>query len=171
MSQNAPPPKKSFEIIPLRTGEATEIQLLWASRDIHHTPSGYLEKRLKACKRWSQFCTIRKWMDNIVDDLMETIDPKRRQTFLLNLRNQEIRVVSKSNIRNEPGYTLIPSRVLSDIIVQAMTDTCMICNGEGCDMAKCRFRKSIKQTMMFDIDESGGVCMGKTLLEMLEKEE
>lgn len=157
------------EYIPLRSGEATEIQLLWACREVMDTSASVLEKRLKACKRWPQFRTMQKWLENTTNDIMLTIDPQRAKTFLVNLMHQQIRVVSKSRIVNEPGYTLIPSEVLSDIIIQAMTDTCMICNGEGCDMAKCRFRKSLKQTMMFDVDESGGVCMGKTLLEKLER--
>ena len=161
----------SDKYIPLRSGEATELQLLWACREVMDNASDKLEKRLKACKRWPQFRTMQKWMANMTNDLMRTIEPKKAQTFLINLMNQEIRVCSKSRIRNEPGYTLIPSEVLSDIIIQAMTDTCMICNGEGCDMAKCKFRKSIKQTMMFEVDESGGVCMGKALLNELKKRE
>ena len=162
---------KNGEYIPLRSGEATEIQLLWACREVFDTTAKALEKRLKACGRWAQFRTMQKWIENITNDIMLTIDPKRATTFLMNLMYQQIRVVSKNHTVNEPGWTWIPSEVLSNIILQAMTDTCMLCNGEGCDMAKCKFRKSIKQTMMFDVDESGGVCMGKTLLERLEGEE
>lgn len=158
----------SDKYIPLRSGEATELQLLWACREVFDTAEKGLEKRLKACKRWSQFRTMQKWIANMTDSLMQTIEPVKQRTFLLNLMNQQIRVVSKSYIKNDPDYTLIPSAVLSDIILQAMKDTCMICDGEGCDMAKCTFRKSIKQTMMFEVDESGGVCMGKTLLHKLE---
>lgn len=157
--------------IPLRSGEATEIQLLWACREVMDTCAEVLEKRLKACKRWAQLRTMQKWLENMTNDIMLTIDPKRAVLFLVNLRNQHIKVVSKGRVVNEPGYTTIPSEVLSDIIIQAMTDTCMLCNGEGCDMAKCKFRKSIKQVMMFDVDESGGVCMGKTLLDKLEGEQ
>jgi len=155
--------------IPMRSGEATELQLLWACREVLDNAEKMLEKRLKACKRWRQFRTMQKWLANMTNDLMATIEPKKAHTFLVNLMHQEIRVRSKSSLHNEPGYTYIPSEVLSDIIIQAMTDTCMLCNGEGCDMAKCKFRKSLKQTMMFEVDEGGGVCMGKTLLEKLER--
>lgn len=160
----------SEKYIPLRTGEATELQLLWACREVLDTAEKMLEKRLKACKRWSQFRTMQKWLENMTNDLMLTIEPKKAQTFLVNLMHQQIRVVSKSRVVNEPGYTYIPSEALSDIIIQAMKDTCMLCNGEGCDMAKCKFRKSIKEVMMFEVDESGGVCMGQTLLEQLRKD-
>lgn len=158
----------SDKYIPLRSGEATEIQLLWACREVFDTVAAVLEKRLRACNRWSQFRTMQTWLANMTNDLMLTIEPKKAQTFLINLRHQQIRVVSKSHIQTEPGHTLIPTDVLHDIILQAMSDTCMLCNGEGCDMAKCKFRKSIKQTIMFDVDESSGVCMGKTLLHQLE---
>lgn len=160
----------SDKYIPLRSGEATELQLMWACREVFDTAEKVLEKRLKACKRWAQFRTIQKWLANMTDSLMQTIEPAKQRTFLLNLMNQQIRVVSKSYIKKDPDYTLIPSATLSDIILQAMHDTCMLCNGESCDMAKCKFRKAIKQTMMFEIDESGGVCMGRTLLEKLEAE-
>lgn len=159
------------EIMPLRSGEATELQLLWACSHIMDTCSERLEKRIRLISRWPQFRTIQKWLSSITNEIMTTMDEKRAKTFLLNLMNQEIRVVSKSTIQTHPDYTLIPSRTLSCIIAQAMTDTCMLCNGDGCDMAKCRFRKELKQTMMFDIDESGGVCMGKTLLAKMERED
>lgn len=161
----------SKEIIPLRSGDATELQLLWACREVMDTAGPRLEKRLRAIGRWPQFRAMQKWLASITNEIMTTIEPRRAEIFLLNLMNQEIRVVSKGSIRSHPDYTLIPTETLSNIIVQAMTDTCMICNGEGCDMAKCRFRKSLKKTMLFDVDESGGVCMGKTLLEKLERGE
>lgn len=157
----------SDKYIPLRSGEATDIQLLWACREVFDTSEKTLEKRLKACKRWSQFRTMQKWLANMTENIMQTIEPAKQRTFLMNLTNQEIRVVNKTTIKRDPDYIMIPSEALSNIIMQAMTDTCMLCNGEGCDMAKCKFRKSLKQTMMFEIDEKGGVCMGKTLLEKL----
>lgn len=160
----------SDKYLPLRSGEATELQLMWACREVFDTAEKVLEKRLKACKRWAQFRAMQKWLANMTDSLMQTIEPAKQRTFLLNLMNQQIRVVSKSYIKKDPDYTLIPSATLSDIILQAMKDTCMLCGGESCDMAKCQFRKAIKQTMMFEIDESGGVCMGLTLLEKLEAE-
>ena len=156
--------------IPLRSGEATEVQLLWACREVFDTVAATLEKRLRACNRWRQFRTMQTWTANITNDIMLTVEPKKAQTFLINLGRQQIRVVSKSHIQSEPGYTLIPTDALSDIILQAMNDTCMLCDGEGCDMAKCTFRKSIKQTIMFEVDESGDICMGKTLLEKLISE-
>lgn len=155
--------------IPLRSGEATELQLLWACREVLDTAGQMLENRLKAAKRWRQYRTMQKWIANITEDLMKTIEPRKAATFLVNLSNQEIRVVSKRNIRNEPGYTLIPSDALGAILHQAMQGTCLLCNGDGCDMAKCKFRKHLKQTAMFEIDESGGICLGKTLLTKLEQ--
>lgn len=126
----------SDNYIPLRNGEANDIQLYWACREIVDTTSPAMQKRLKACGRWRQIRIMQKWWANITNDLMLTVEPKKAKTFLVNLMNQEIRVVSKSRIHNEPGYTLIPTEVLSNIILQAMNDTCMLCNGEGCDMAK-----------------------------------
>lgn len=158
----------SEKYIPLRSGEATELQLMWACREVMDTAGQRLEKRLKACKRWRQFRTMQTWLAKMTNDLMQTIEPKKAEAFLVNLMNQQIRVVSKSQITSHPDYTIINSEVLGDIILTAMNDTCKICNGEGCDMAHCKFRKALKKAMMFEIDESGGVCMGKTILDKLE---
>lgn len=38
--------------IPLRSGEATELQLLWACREVLDTAGQMLENRLKAARRW-----------------------------------------------------------------------------------------------------------------------
>ena len=160
----------SDKYIPLRSGEAADLKLLWACREVLDAVSETLEKRLRFCTRWRQFRTMQTWFANMTNDLMLTVEPKKAQTFLINLQNQEIRVVNKSRLHTEVGYTLIPTEVLQDIILQAMRDTCMLCDGEGCDMAKCEFRKAIKQTIMFEVDESGGVCMGKTLLDKLISE-
>lgn len=154
--------------IPLRSGEPNDLQMFWACREVFDMPEHHIEKRLKACNRWRQFRIMKTWMANITNDLMLTIEPKKAEAFLLNLMNQQIRVVSKSHITSHPDYTIINSEVLGDIILTAMNDTCKICNGEGCDMAHCKFRKALKKAMMFEIDESGGVCMGKAILDKLE---
>lgn len=162
---------RSEVYIPLRQGEATEIQLLWACREVVDTCERKLEKRFKAIGRWPQFRAMQKQLANMTNDIMTTIEPKKAHNFLVNLMNQEIRVCSKGTINPPKDYTLIPSQALSDILQQAMKDTCMLCDGDGCDMAKCQFRKSVKQLMMFEIDENDGTCMGKKLLQMVRKDD
>lgn len=147
----------------LRTGDASDLQLLWACREILDTCANTLERYIKASGHWEEYPEHQKWFADLTNDIMLTIEPEKAETFLVNLTRQQIRVVSKSHIQTEPGYTLIQSEVLSNIITQAMTDTCCLCDGEGPDMARCRFRKSLKKTMMFAVDESGGVCMGRVL--------
>ena len=147
----------------LRTGDASDLQLLWGCREILDTCAKTLERYIKASGHWEEYPEHQKWFADLTEDIMVTIDPEKAQTFLVNLMNQQIRVVSKSHIQTAPGYTLVPTDVLSNIIAQAMTDTCLLCDGEGPDMARCRFRKSLKKTMMLAVDESDGICMGKIL--------
>lgn len=152
------------EYIPIRSEEAPELEILWACRQALDDAEKPVEKRLRACKRWRQYRTVQRWMANITNDLMLTVEPRKAQTFLVNLKHKEIRVVSKGRTHNTPDYTLVPVDVLRDIVLQAMKDTCMLCDGAGCDMARCKFRKPLKQVFLFDVDESGGICMGHTLL-------
>ena len=65
------------EHIPLRSGETTELQLLWACREVLDTAGQMLEKRLKAAKRWRQYRTMQKWIANITEDLMNRRRPPR----------------------------------------------------------------------------------------------
>lgn len=94
---------------------------------------------------------------------------KKRRKFLLNLRGQELRVVCKGMPDTTPGYTVIEQDVLHTYIRQAIGHRCVLCDGAGCDMARCELRKALKKTVMFEIDEAGGICLGKKLLTHMEE--
>lgn len=82
--------------IPLKESEAREIQLLWGVMEILSETSPRLKKRLQACGRWRQLRTCAAWMGRIVGDVMDTIEPPKRRKFMLNLENQEMRIVCKA---------------------------------------------------------------------------
>lgn len=154
--------------IPLKESEAREIQLLWGVMEILSETSPRLKKRLQACGRWRQLRTCAAWMERIVGDVMDTIEHEKRRKFLLNLRGQELRVVCKGMPDTTPGYTVIEQDVLHTYIRQAIGHRCVLCDGAGCDMARCELRKALKKTVMFEIDEAGGICLGKKLLTHME---
>lgn len=154
--------------MPLREGEAREIQLLWGVMEILSETSPKLKKRLQAVGRWRQYRTAAVWLERIIEDLTGTIEPSKLRKFLLNLRNQEMRIVCKGVPDTAPGYTVVEQDVLHTYIRQAIGQCCVLCDGAGCDMARCELRKALKKTVMFEIDESDGVCMGKTILVRLE---
>ena len=154
--------------MPLREGEAREIQLLWGVMEILSETSPKLKKRLQAVGRWRQYRAAAVWLDRIIEDLTGTIEPSKLRKFLLNLRNQEMRIVCKGVPDTAPGYTVVEQDVLHTYIRQAIGQCCVLCDGAGCDMARCELRKALKKTVMFEIDEAGEVCMGKTILVRLE---
>lgn len=154
--------------MPLREGEAREIQLLWAAKDILRDPSPRLKARLQAVGRWRQYRTAAVWLDRTIEDLTGTIEPSKLRKFLLNLRNQEMRIVCKGVPDTAPGYTVVEQDVLHTYIRQAIGQCCVLCDGAGCDRARCELRKALKKTVMFEIPEDDGVCMGKTILVRLE---
>lgn len=147
--------------IPLKESEAREVQLLWGVMEILSETSPRLKKRLQACGRWRQLRTCAAWMD--------TIEYEKRRKFLLNLRGQELRVVCKGVPDTTPGYTVVEQDVLHTYIRQAIGHRCVLCDGAGCDMARCELRKALKKTVMFEIDEAGGICLGKKLLTHMEE--
>ena len=154
--------------MPLREGEAREIQLLWGVMEILSETSPKLKKRLQAVGRWRQYRAAAVWLERIIEDLTGTIEPSKLRKFLLNLRNQEMRIVCKGVPDTAPGYTVVEQDVLHTYIRQAIGQCCVLCDGAGCDMARCELRKALKKTVMFEIDEAGEVCMGKTILVRLE---
>ena len=147
--------------IPLKESEAREVQLLWGVMEIRSETSPRLKKRLQACGRWRQLRTCAAWMD--------TIEYEKRRKFLLNLRGQELRVVCKGVPDTTPGYTVVEQDVLHTYIRQAIGHRCVLCDGAGCDMARCELRKALKKTVMFEIDEAGGICLGKKLITHMEE--
>ena len=155
--------------IPLKESEAREIQLLWGVMEILSETSPRLKKRLQACGRWRQLRTCAAWMGRIVGDVMDTIEPPKRRKFMLNLENQEMRIVCKGVPDTTPGYTVVEQDVLHTYIRQAIGHRCVLCDGAGCDKARCELRKDLKKTVMFEIDETGGICLGKKLLTHMEE--
>lgn len=154
--------------IPLKESEAREIQLLWGVMEILSETSPRLKKRLQACGRWRQLRTCAAWMGRIVGDVMDTIEPPKRRKFMLNLENQEMRIVCKGVPDTAPGYTVIEQDVMRVFIRQAICQCCVLCDGAGCDRARCELRKALKKTVMFEIDETDGICFGKKLLTHME---
>ena len=59
--------------------------------------------------------------------------------------------------------------MLHTYIRQAIGHRCVLCDGAGCDKARCELRKALKKTVMFEIDETGGICLGKKLLTHMEE--
>ena len=107
-------------------------------------------------------------MERITGDVMRTIEPSKRRKFLMNLENQEMRIVCKGVPDTAPGYTVVEQDVLHTYIRQAIGQCCVLCDGAGCDMARCELRKALKKTVMFEIDETDGICFGKKLLTHME---
>ena len=154
--------------IPLKETEARELQLIWATREILSEPSARLAKRLRACRRWRQYRAASVWIDHITNDLMDSVEADKRRKFLMNLRNQEIRIVNKHAADASPDFTLVESDDLRFYIKEALCSRCLICSGLKSDMAKCELRKALKRTTLIDVDESDGECMGTRLLVHME---
>mgnify|MGYP007060498230 CR=1 FL=1 len=114
-------------------------------RDILRDPSPRLKARLQAVGRWRQYRTAAVWPDRIIEDLTGERSSRRScENFLLNLRNQEMRIVCKGVPDTAPGYTVVEQDVLHTYIRQAIGQCCVLCDGAGCDMARCELRKALK---------------------------
>lgn len=149
--------------MPLKTGEATQMQLLIGLIDTLDDGQEMLEKRLKRCGRWRQYRVMQTWTKLMAHDLLETMEPRKKALFWANLRNQVLHVASRGSVSAMPDMTVCRAEDLHWLIDDAVREHCAICMGLGTDMAKCELRKHLKRMALFEPDESGGVCMGKQI--------
>lgn len=161
-------PEANSDYLPLKTGEAGKVQLLWGCREIFEPEDERLEKRLLACGMRKKYRTMRTWIGPMCEALLMTVDPVKRATFYANLTNQELRVVNKSSINTTKDMTVVMTDDLYWIITDELQNHCAVCMGCGEDMRNCEFHKCLKRMTMFELDESGGVCMGKQLEQSVE---
>ena len=156
-------PEANSDYMPLKTGEAAQIQLLYGFLEVTDGAEQVLKKRLQRCKQWRQFRTMQSWIKTMVYEVCQTIDPQKRQVFKANLCNQQLRVVNKSSINTTKDMTVVLTDDLYWIITDELQNHCAVCMGCGEDMRNCEFHKRLKRMTMFELDESGGVCMGKQI--------
>lgn len=151
------------DYLPLRPGEAAQIQLLYGFLEVTDQAEQVLKKRLQASGQWRKFRTMQAWIKTMVHDVCNTIDPHKRELFKINLSNQELRVVNRSSISTTKDVTIVRTDDLLWLITDELINHCAVCMGCGEDMRKCDFRKRLKRMTMFELDEKGGVCMGKQI--------
>lgn len=151
------------EYLPLKTGEAANIQLLYGFLEVTDAAEPVLKKRLQHCGQYRQFRTMQSWIKTMINAMSKTIDPQKRQVFKANLCNQQLRVCNKHSISTTKDMTVVLSDDLFWLITDELHNHCAICMGYGEDMRGCEFHKRLKRMTMFELDESGGVCMGKQL--------
>lgn len=160
---------ENIPVSPLKSGEASEIQLLYGCRQILDTSADRLKSRLQACGQWSKFRTMQAWLPKVCDGIMTTVPVDKATRFLLNLCNQEIRVCSKSALQTKPGYILIEEDNLRDLMVFGMRNACLMCDDSHQERRKCQLRRILKQTTLFEPQESDAECLGQWLLGVCEK--
>lgn len=154
--------------IPLKPREASEIQLLFGCREIFDGCAEKLKARLQACGQWSKFRTCQAFLPKITDEIMTTVPLDKATRFLLNLTNQEIRVVSKSSLETRPGFILIEEDNLRDLLMFGMKSACVLCDGSHQERKNCQLRRILKKTTLFELEENGAECAGQWLLRRCE---
>lgn len=154
---------QSTDYLPLKTGEAANIQLLYGFLEVTDAAEPVLKNRLRKCGQYRQFRTMQSWIKTMIRELSKTIDPQKREVFKANLCNQQLRVVNKTAINTTEDMTFLRTEDLFWLITDELHNHCAICMGCGEDMRNCEFHKRLKRMTMFELDESGGVCMGKQL--------
>lgn len=155
--------EQSTDYLPLKTGEAANIQLLYGFLEVTDAAGPELKKRLQFCRQWRQFRIIQSLLLPLINALSKTIEPRKREVFRANLCNQQLRVVNKSAINTTKDMTVVLTDDLYWLITDELHNHCAICMGLGQDMRGCEFHKCLKRMTMFELDERGGVCMGKQL--------
>ena len=147
--------------IPLKQKEVTWLQLLWGCREIIEGDCE-MEQRLKSCRKWRLYRTIRSWIGPITDALMGTIEPSKARQFAANITNHELRVCTKGSINTTHNMIVMDEDVASRFVVRNVKDRCLLCDGSNAERAKCQLRRDLKHQIMFEIDETTN-CIGREL--------
>lgn len=164
--------KKEIPVSPMKSGEATEIQLLYGVWNILDGDNQkMLEKRLRDCGQWANYRMMNALIGKVVNGLMLTVPPDKAQRFLMQLGNQELRVVPTTNTAPKPGYMYVEEDHLRDLMVAGMQNMCILCDGGHQQRKGCKLRRIIKDVCMFELQESKTECLGQWLLARYQKDE
>lgn len=154
----------SEPILLLRPREATQIQFLLGLVSTGKRAEDILGRRLDATGDREAYVKAMDQLDAIADRLLETISPEKLSSLSLNLRHQELRIVTKAPADSSRfDCSLVPNAALYDLCATASHWECMTCDGEASDMAKCRLRKTLRQIVTVDFEDEGGVCFARKL--------
>ena len=163
---------KDIPQTPMRSGEATEIQLLYGVWNILDGDNQKrLEHRLRACGQWANYRMMHALIGKVVNGLMLTVPPDKAQRFLMQLGNQELRVVPTTNIQPKPGYMYVEEDHLRDLLVVGMQNMCILCDGGHQQRKGCKLRRIIKDVCMFEMHEDKNKCLGQWLLAHYQRED
>lgn len=154
----------SENTLPLRQHEATQIQFLLGLISECTRSQDVLKRRLRATgddERYGQLCAE---IGDITDRVLATVDADKLLTLRKNLKHQELRIVTKAPAdASQYGWTLVPARALQSLFATAAKWECKTCDGSPCEMTKCSYRKTLKQLMMFDLEDDAGGCFARRL--------
>lgn len=162
-------PASEIKQTPLKSGEASELQLLWGCRELIDGVAPHLKARLQECGEWSAFRTIQAFLPKVTNQIMLTVPLDKAERFLWNLGNQEIRVVPKSSLQSRPGCILIEEDALRDLFVFGMRNACVLCDGSHQQRKNCQLRRILKKTTLFELQENDAECLGQWLFARCEK--
>lgn len=160
--------KENIRQTPLKNGEASDIQLLYGCRELIDGVCERLKPRLRECGEWSKFRTIQAFLPSVTDNIMLTVPVDKATRFLMNLCNQEIRVVPKSNVQTRPGFILIEEDNLRELMMFGLRSACVLCDGSHQERKNCQLRRIVKQTTLFELEENNAECLGQWLLRRCE---
>lgn len=159
------------EYKPLKSGEASEIELMFGVWNILDEVSPILQDRLKLGKQWANFRMMHALIPKVMNGLMSTIQPDKAKRLQMHLGNQELRVVPTTNTAPKPGYIYLEEDYVRDLMVMGMQNLCLMCEGGHQDRKGCRLRKILKAVCMFELQESKTQCLGQWLLSRYKVDE
>lgn len=160
-----------FDPMPLKSGEASEIELMFGVWNILDEAEPALKARLQHGKQWANFRMMHALIPKVMNGLMATMDPAKAKRLQMHLGNMELRVVPTTNTQPKPGYIYVEEDYVRDLMVLGMQNMCLMCDGGHQDRKGCRLRKILKDICMFELQESKSECLGQWLLSRYQKEE
>ena len=125
--------------------ELTAIEYIAALEAHVHNDEPKLEERLKSIPdAWRKYRSASKMLEQVMDQIFETIPEKTKQHMLRVLKHGEIVIRNKPLVPSRNDYVTIVSNPDFRLLVnKAMEYECSICLKSDVEQRKCELRKAL----------------------------
>ena len=149
--------------MPINVGELSAMQILYRLNDSMRGDEN-LKKRFESIGKWWRYRGALKTLENLFDDLLETIEPVRRNRIRNLWSKQELRIVNTSTPVDTSGDVMVvPKSCVVRMAKKCQSECCSMCLGTNEDKKGCEFRRAMLELSIPDLrkyEKKTGKCVG-----------
>jgi len=151
---------KEEKVIPhikgMERGEYEAIKYAVAAENLLSAAIPKLKDRFKLFPhRWQMAAAGYAMIKKAVYDLPYSIDHKRAQMLLAELKSMQIEIKFKriDQLLDKSGLTYVDVNSVIELMNIVANDYCMLCTKEGAEIKHCQLRKAMDGITTWDVDK------------------